>query len=157
MPLFTGPYEVEEDLTHSEITARRREDDRDLTARLKAHALAGLVADADELLARNPLAPQDVIAHRLGLTPNVYRERIQPHTTRPTQRDEQTFLAVLDRLIANGQPFTVDALPSVGDETGLRCRNLLAEQQRAGRILPGKRTGRDGGITWHPQTPAVAA
>lgn len=154
---FTTPYEVEEDLTYREIMARRREDNRELVDRL-ARFETGIdhtLEDIDHIRAFGVTEPA-TIAKRLGMTHAAYEKRIARLAPRALNPRDRACANVLDRLIAAGQPFTIEALPL--GSTPRSAGQLIQAARKAGRIeSTGSTGGKNDVQVWQPTVAPVVA
>lgn len=126
---FTGPYEVEEDISYAEMTARRRPERKTLL--IDNDHITDSITTALEL--RHHGTPDTTIAHRLNLTPEALEKRLRTagHGA-PLSFADRHFLHVLNRIIDTGEPFTTEALP-IPDNTRVAAV-ALTNAVKAGRL-----------------------
>ncbi|RYF57952.1 MAG: hypothetical protein EOO27_14055 [Comamonadaceae bacterium] len=105
---FEGPYEVEEDISYAEMTARRRPEHKTLL--IDNDHISDSITTALEL--RHHGTPDTTIAHRLNLTPEALEKRLRTagHGA-PLSFADRHFLHVLEKVIPTGKPFSTEALP----------------------------------------------
>lgn len=148
---FAGPWEVDVDLDYDTLDTLRRGDSLDVANRLRTNTNTDpdtRIEDARHLLGFNPdMDPADLAA-RLGVSESNYERRIKTNARRVSLA-ERRFIAALDRTIADGRPFTVEALPDFGDSR--RATELLEQASKAGRIRQlGKRRDKYAAKLWQP-------
>jgi hypothetical protein len=128
---FTGPWAVDEDLSYSEIAARRRPNPR-YQPQNNTPEFQNSIDDAAYL--RTMGEPDAHIAKRLHLTPEALEMRLRragvSERITPTDR---AFTQALNRVIASGQPFSAHSLPTPGSETF--AANAMVWARKQGRIV----------------------
>jgi hypothetical protein len=128
---FEGPYEVDVDLSYSEIAARRRPNPR-YQPQNNTPEFQNSIDDAAYL---RTMGEHDAhIAKRLHLTPEALEMRLRragmAERITPTDR---AFTQALNRVIASGQPFSAHSLPTPGSETF--AANAMVWARKQGRIV----------------------
>ncbi|MBV6758400.1 hypothetical protein [Rhodococcus opacus] len=144
---FSGPYEVEEDLTSAEIQARRRPDKRIDYDTDVAYELAEV-----EHLAGYGVRDRNRIAEHLGITAEAYEKRLARTVGQIRGAGDRRCEDMLERLISEGRPFGVESLP-VPDDPRL-ASTLLQRAHKAGRIRCVAVEPHTGTKVWQATNPA---
>lgn len=138
-------WEVEEDVTHAEIKARRREGPGPKALSPLDH----LREDYDHLVAGGASfeIAEAHLAKVAGVSLELMRIRLAKLGISPGGDKKAEYLAEIRRLAARGKPFTVAALPISDHPLAADVKGAITVANKAGLIRPLK-VGKDRVTIW---------